>query len=238
MTSTHETAATGRRTVLRAGAAALLGLALPASMAARSPWADESTALSPSEALARLIEGNQRFREGRAEHPKQSAERRLDVAGGQHPFAAVLGCVDSRVPPETVFDQGLGDLFVVRVAGNIVDPAGLGSIQFGIEEYHIPLILVLGHSRCGAVIATIEAVEHDQMAPGQIGVVVQAIRPAVEEAAATPGNRVSNAVLANIRNSVVALRADPFLAEHLASGAVQIVGAEYNLESGDVRLVA
>ncbi len=237
MSTDPQTAPTGRRTVLRAGVGALLGLTLLRQTAARRAWADDPAPISATEALARLMEGNQRFRDGQAAYPHQFAAHRLEVAGGQHPFAVMLRCADSRVPPETVFDQGLGDLFVIRVAGNIVDPAGVGSIQFGVEDYHIPLVLVLGHSRCGAVVATADAVEHGQTAPGQIGVLVQAIRPAVDEAAALPGNLVANAVRLNVRNSVTLLSADPLLKAEIEHGKLQIAGAEYNLESGVVQLV-
>ena len=108
-------------------------------------------------ALARLLEGNARYVESRAARPDQTPERRAEVATVQHPFALVLGCADSRVPPEIVFDQGLGDLFVIRVAGNVLDDQVLASIEYGVEHLHIPLVIVLGHERCGAVVATIDA---------------------------------------------------------------------------------
>lgn len=193
--------------------------------------------LTAAEALQRLVDGNQRFRDGQATHPHQSAANRLDVARGQHPYAVVLGCIDSRVSPEIVFDQGLGDLFVARVAGNIIDPAGLGSIQFGVEEFHVPLVLVLGHSRCGAVIATADIVEHGLTAPGDIGVIVEAIRPAVAAAAEMPGDLIANAVRNNVRNSVAVLSADPLLSAEIAHGTLGVVGAEYDLVTGAVEVL-
>src|SRR5438093_4353999 len=136
--------------------------------------------VDPYAALQRLLDGNARYVANKAERPDQTVERRLALAQAQHPFAAILGCADSRVPAEIVFDQGLGDLFVVRVAGPVLDEAVLGSLEFAVAELGLGLILVLGHERCGAVAATIAALERGADAPGRIADLVAAITPAVK----------------------------------------------------------
>ena len=158
------------------------------------------------------------------------------MAQGQKPFAIVFGCVDSRVPPELVFDRGLGDVFVIRTAGQVLDDAGLGSIEFGVEELGIPLVMVLGHEKCGAVAATIEAVEHNAEAPGHIGALVEGIRPAVEQVKGQPGDLLDNAVRANVELTVRQLKTSPILAEALETGHIKIVGARYDLDTGVVEV--
>src|SRR5207253_3201890 len=139
------------------------------------------------------------------DRPNQSVERRTAMAGGQQPFAIVFSCIDSRVPPELVFDRGLGDMFVVRTAAHVVDNAALGSIEFGVEELQVPLVVVLGHENCGAVIATIETIEHDEIAPGHISALVDGIRPAVNSAHDRPGDSTDNVVRANTELVVASL---------------------------------
>jgi carbonic anhydrase len=237
MTSVSPIVPPGRRTVLWAGAGAVLGLALLRQTAPRRARADEPPT-GPAEALALLMDGNRRFVEGRPLYPNQSIDRREQVARGQRPFAVILGCVDSRVPPETVFDQGLGDLLVARTAGAIVSPEVIGSIEFGVATFDSPLVLVLGHTRCGAVVAAVDAVQSGSIPPGQIGSVVDAITPAVEEAKTQPGDLVANAVQATVLLSVSQLlAAEPIIAERIARGTVQVVGAEYDLASGEVRML-
>jgi carbonic anhydrase len=128
------------------------------------------------EAHKMMIEGNKRYVAGKASHKNQDSTRRMDVTGGQHPFAVVISCSDSRVPPEIIFDQGIGDLFVIRLAGNIVDDAALGSIEYAIEHLGTKYIMVMGHESCGAVKATVQGGE----APGHIGSIVKAIQPAID----------------------------------------------------------
>jgi carbonic anhydrase len=188
------------------------------------------------EALRRLKEGNARYVAGRAAHPHRSAGRRLEVAGGQRPFAIVFGCADSRVPPEIVFDRGLGDLFVVRTAGQALDAAAVGSIELGVSELRIPLIMVLGHDQCGAVKATIHALETHAPADGCIGALVESIRPAVERVRARPGDLLRHAVRANVDITIGRLKASPILASALAEGKVRIVGGCYDLETGAVEI--
>lgn len=208
----------------------------------------ESVPTSPAEALQQLLEGNQRFAANRLLEPNHSPERRAEIAKGQQPFATILGCVDSRVPPEIVFDRGLGDLFVIRTAGHVIDEAVLGSIEFGSLELKIPLIMVLGHERCGAVKASIEALEGGGEAhgkgkgkgkhsaePGEIGYLVNSLKPAIEKAHAWGmGDLAENAMRANISLTVARLKKSPVLAAGVESGRLKIVGGRYDLDSGVV----
>jgi carbonic anhydrase len=174
-----------RRAFLRLAGATLASAALTAC--AQSPAATTTVAeppvTNPDEALARLQEGNQRYVALQATHPNQTGSRRSELAQSQKPFAIVFGCVDSRAAPELVFDRGLGDLFVIRTAGHVLDNAALGSIEFGVAELKIPLLMVLGHERCGAVSASIESIEKHAEAPDQIAALVKGIAPAVEKGA-------------------------------------------------------
>jgi carbonic anhydrase len=195
--------------------------------------------ITPDEALARLLEGNRRYVSNKAFCPNESSTVRTKLATGQAPFAIILGCSDSRVPPEVVFDFGLGDLFVIRVAGNIVEDAGVGSIEYAIEHLGTPLVVVLGHERCGAVKATIETLEAGADAPGHIGELVRKLKPAVEASAKTPGDKVANAVRENVRRMVSELAGlEPFLKEKVEAGKVKVVGAHYDLDSGVVELLS
>ena len=184
--------------------------------------------------LNRLLAGNRRFASGAAAHPNTTRERRVQVAGTPRPFAMILGCSDSRVPPEILFDEGLGDLFVVRVAGNIVDDAVTGSIEYAVEHLGTPLVLVMGHEKCGAVQATLGGGE-----PGtHIQSLVEAIAPAVAEARKNPGELLGNAVRANVQLVVKQLRqSGPILADQLRRKRVKIVGAVYELDRGSVLLL-
>ena len=222
-------------------AAAIAGAGYPAGPAAASSAASHAPAqgVSPGEALKRLVEGNARYVAGKARRPHQGAGRRAEVARGQVPFAIILGCADSRVPPEIVFDQGLGDLFVVRVAGNIADDAGIGSIEYAAEHLGARLVLVLGHAECGAVAAALEAGEKGVAVPGYLGRVVQAILPAVHMVKDRPGDRLDHAVRANVGLAVGRLKAsEPVLAAMAKEGKLAIVGGRYDLRSGRVEILA
>lgn len=198
--------------------------------------------ISAREALARLREGNRRFAAGVApESPVLDEARRLELARAQEPFAVVLGCSDSRVPAELVFGQGFGDLFVIRVAGNIVAPSQVGSVEFAATRFGTRLVVVLGHSGCGAVTATVE--ELRRPAPGQspgLREIVDRVRPAVEPLLATPLGRqtdalIAEAVRANVRAAVDELRRGSDLLRPLAErGELAVVGAEYDLRTGVV----
>ncbi len=190
---------------------------------------------APAEhALLSLLDGNERFRSGIISHPRQNAGRRGEILASQHPIAAIVGCSDSRVPPEIVFDQGLGDLFVVRVAGNVLDDTALGSIEYAAEHLHVPLVLVLGHSGCGAVTA---AASGDHL-PGHMRALGDRLRPAIEAAGNMPGDLLDNAIRENVLRSVSLLStSQPLLASLVSSGELVIRGAVYDLSSGGVHLV-
>jgi carbonic anhydrase len=197
--------------------------------------------ISASEALARLREGNRRFMAGaRGPDPLVDPSRRAALAAEQRPFAIVLGCSDSRVPAELVFDQGLGDLFVIRVAGNIVAPSQVGSVEFAAARFDTPLVVVLGHTQCGAILATLESVRAPTAHSPNVRSIVDRIRPVVETLLAgdraLDGDRlVRHAVRANVRASVDHLRHGSALLEELIqNGKLAVVGAEYSLETGEV----
>jgi len=187
--------------------------------------------LTPDQAFDKLMKGNQRFVNGWPDRPNQSAYRRREVVGGQHPFAVILSCSDSRVPPEIVFDQGLGDLFVMRVAGNVLSGVVIGSIEYAVEHLHVPLVMVLGHDSCGAVTEAVKGIH----LPGHLGALIEVLRPAVDIAKAHGGDVVSHAIDANARIAVTQLKeSQPILTPLINDGKVKIVGARYHLESGVV----
>jgi carbonic anhydrase len=199
---------------------------------AADPAHSDQPAVPPAEALSKLKEGNGRYTSGNLQHPGQTTERRTELAKVQHPFATILSCSDSRVPPEIVFDQGLGDLFIVRVAGNVINDEGLGSIEYAVDHLGTRLILVLGHQRCGAVQAAKETIAAKGKAPGHIESLVTAIKPAVE---ATAKDDLETTVKANVKVVVQALRSStPILKAKVDSGQVQVVGGYYNLDTGAV----
>jgi carbonic anhydrase len=196
--------------------------------------------LSAQEALTRLQDGNRRFASGvRRLGTLTSQSRREELTSGQEPFAIILGCSDSRVPAEIVFDQGLGDLFVIRVAGNIVAPSQVGSVEFAAARYGTRLVVVLGHSQCGAVLATLEELQQptENQSP-HLRSIVDRVRPSVETLLATelrhdPHALVRQAVRANIRVSAHHLRHGSAILEQLIqTDGLLVVGAEYSLESG------
>ena len=194
----------------------------------------ETASVNPDKSLKRLQDGNERFVAGTATQTTKDAKRRAEVAQGQKPFAIVVSCSDSRVGPEVVFDQGLGDIFVVRTAGHVVDDVGLGSIESAVEHLGASLILVLGHERCGAVAATVAGGE----APGHIPSIVKAINPAVAKSKGQTGDAVDNAVRAQVLEVVGQLqKADPMLAERVKAGKLKVVGARYDLDTGHVEVI-
>ena len=218
-----------RRPSLGSSVAVTLGL-LCFGIAAR---ASETPGVTADEALARLLAGNKRFVEGKPTRPHQDTARRAELAKGQSPIAVIMSCSDSRVPPELVFDQGLGDLFVVRLAGEVVDDDGVGSIEYAVEHLGVRFVLVLGHDRCGAVDAALKG-----STEGHIKNLVDAIRPAVEKAKGAAGDPVRNAVEANVRLVVEELKTSkPILAAMVAEKGLKIMGARYDVETGVVALV-
>ncbi|RST04933.1 carbonic anhydrase [Streptomyces sp. WAC07149] len=224
-----------RRTLLRtavagtatAGAVLGLGSAFPASAAPPGP-ATGSRPKTPEQALRELAAGNRRWRTYRQEHPNESPSTRLRLAKGQSPFAVVLGCVDSRVPPELVFDQGLGDLLTVRSAGEVLDEAVLGSIAYGVLELKIPLVLVLGHQSCGAVGAAVHADETGERLPAHIQYLADQISPAIDRTQHGDA-RVRATIDAHARRTRDRLAAEPDLARAVSAGKLAIAAARYDL---------
>jgi carbonic anhydrase len=232
-----------RRTFIRFSglAVASAGLAACQPVTLDGPTRPAPTPVPPvtngEEALQRLLAGNQRYALNKSIPMNESEQRRIEVAAGQHPFAMIFSCVDSRVPPELVFDEGLGDLFVIRTAGQVIDNAVLGSLEFGVAELGIPLLMVLGHEKCGAVKATLEAVEAEATAPAEINFLVEAIRPAIEMSEELEGDHLANAVHVNVELVVEQLNQSAILSDAVAQGALQIIGAIYDLDTGLVEMV-
>ncbi|MFN8499749.1 MAG: carbonic anhydrase [Anaerolineae bacterium] len=195
--------------------------------------------LGADEALMLLKEGNRRFVEDRMLHPNLNADRRAEVARQQSPFAVVLGCSDSRVPAELVFDRGIGDLFVVRLAGNVAGTMGMASLEFAVEYLRVPLIVVLGHERCGAVQAALDFVDRGTVYPGQLKELVNTIQPAAEAAqGATTEERLESAIKRNVVRVVRGLeQVPPVLASYVRSGKLKIVGGYCDLDTGEVEFL-
>ncbi len=190
--------------------------------------------VSASESLQRLKDGNIRFASGKSIRPNQTLERIKAVSTGQSPFAIVVGCSDSRVPNEIVFDQGLGDLFIVRTAGQVSSYASWGSIEFATAVLGAKLIVVLGHTKCGAVAAACTVPE----VPGHIVTLINAIKPAAEKALRLPGDHIENSVKVNVALQVNMLRSlEPVLSKRVKSGEIQIVGGLYDLDTGKVEFL-
>jgi len=199
---------------------------------AADPAHSDQPGVAPAEAISKLKEGNGRYTSGNLQHPGQTSERRAELAKTQHPFATILSCSDSRVPPEIVFDQGLGDLFIVRVAGNVINDEGLGSVEYSVDHLGSRLILVLGHQNCGAVKAARETIAAKGNAPGHIESLVTAIKPAVE---ATAKEDLDATIKANVKHVVQALRSStPILKAEVDAGKIQVIGGYYSLDTGAV----
>lgn len=201
-----------------------------------SSIAGEPAGVGADDALSRLLSGDKRFVSGKSEEPQGTAliERRHVLAKDQKPFAVIVSCSDSRVPPELIFDVSLGDIFVIRTAGEVVDKVELGSIEYAIEHLGTRLIVVLGHQRCGAVSAAVSGVTET----GDIPDVLKAILPAVEETKGQPGDHIDNAVRANARDIAKRLQSSgPIIAPHVESGEVKIVAAYYSLDTGQIELL-
>jgi carbonic anhydrase len=226
---------------------------------AADPTHPDQPIVAPAEAISRLKEGNGRFIAGNPQSPhesaderkhmavnsyenagtislgmtsEQAAKRRPELLKSQHPFAIILSCSDSRVPPEIVFDEGLGDLFIVRVAGNVLNDEGLGSIEYGVDILGARLIVVLGHQSCGAVDAAMKTVAAKGKAPGHIQSLVTAIKPVVDS---TPKGDLDTTIKANVKHVVDALRSStPILKAKVDSGEIQVIGGYYSLDTGAV----
>jgi len=194
---------------------------------------EEKSGITGEQALQNLMEGNARYASGNASHPDQSVERRSELIAGQHPFAVIVGCSDSRVPPEVIFDQGLGDIFVIRTAGQVLDDVAIGSIEYAVEHLAVPLVVVLGHDSCGAVTAAVMGGE----AEGHLDSIVNFIEPAVDDARemGNASDLLNNSIDNNVYNIVDELKdSQPILSEKVENGELLIVGARYHLDSGEV----
>jgi carbonic anhydrase len=232
--------ALSRRGVFASFAAIATGLALagPAFAAEHAPPPKPQNVLSPDAALARLMAGNARYVKGVRECHDLTDDRAA-LTAGQNPYAAILGCADSRVALELAFDSGLGDLFACRVAGNFDNDDVTASLEYAVAHLATPLILVLGHGGCGAVAATIESLKTGVAPPGHLPSLVAAIAPAVQAAQGRPGDLLANAVRENVVQTVGKLKAaGPIISAAAADGKVRIVGGVYDLADGRVDLVA
>ncbi|WP_377269598.1 carbonic anhydrase [Peterkaempfera sp. SMS 1(5)a] len=206
---------------------------------AASDVSAEARPTTPATALARLMEGNRRWVSGDLRHPDRDPTRRQFVAQEQEPFGAVLSCIDSRVPPELLFDTGLGDLYVMRTGGQAVGPVVTGSVEYGPMTSGTPLIVVLGHQRCGAVKASYTSLRDGRPLPGNLEAIARALRPAYEQAVKEGGaDPVETMTRAQIELTAADLRANQDLAPLVSRGALAVVGAYYSLDTGTVEILA
>jgi len=228
-----------RRTFFRHACCGTLGMAGSLGLLPALAAEGKKTSLTPDQSLAKLKGGNVVFLADKPRNSPMDSDRRMEIARGQIPFAVLVGCSDSRVSPELLFDTGLGELFIVRNAGNTVDTVALGSIQYGVAVLGVPLIVVLGHERCGAVEAALAVVQKNATFPGSIGTMIEPIVPAALTAASSGGLKgddlLDAAVRENVRRIVNRLRtSEPVLLEPLRAGKLKIVGARYDLDDGKV----
>ncbi len=226
-----------RRNLLKFGAGVVGTGVLTAGLGSQLISPEKAMAdndVSPDEAIDILMRGNERFTKGRSININRDLIRLATVAKGQKPFAAILGCADSRVPAEIVFDQGLGDLFVCRVAGNVATPEEIGSLEFGTLVLGAKVIVVLGHERCGAVDATIKGAQ----VPGQIASLLDAIRPSIARADGQSGDRLENTAKANVLLQADRLKESPVLSKLIDEGKLKIIGGYYDLDTGKVTTVS
>ena len=222
---------------MRSGRAALwfAGALLLALWTVGAAGRTQSAAPTADAVLSELRSGNEHHALKRYDHPHQTEARQRELSSGQHPHAAILSCADSRVAPEIVFDQGLGDLFDVRVAGNIAGDTEVASLEYAAEHLNVPLIVVMGHQKCGAVTAAVEGGE----ASGHLSALVGPMEPAVKRAKTMTGDRIENAVKANVEMVVNQLRnSRPILSEFVHDQRLRIVGAVYSLDTGRVQWLA
>jgi carbonic anhydrase len=236
MPSSSDATPLSRRSLLKLGAGIIGASSLSAgwTTAASADSTIPQNTLSPDEALTKLMAGNQRFVARKWQHPDQDFARVTEVATGQAPFAAILSCADSRVVPEIAFDQGIGDLFVARVAGNVAIVEEIASEEYAIAFLGTPLLMVLGHERCGAVTAALTGGE----LPGALKSLVDAIQPAIKSSEGEPGDRLANAVKANVCLQVQRLQTSTVIAEAVKAEKLKVVGAYYDLDTGVISLVS
>lgn len=228
-----------RRFLTTSGLGVASAIIAPGAARALAPESAVVAATSPRQALKLLIDGNRRWVTGELTHPHQSVARRIALRHVQHPFATVFSCIDSRVPPEVVFDRGIGDLAVIRTGAQVLDEGVVfGSVEFTPDHLHTPLILVMGHQRCGAVSAAIHTIQSGGTAPGHIQAIVDALRPAYRVAIRQSGDLLDNMVRAQTKLTVRRIRRDPLIEEFIHRGELIVVGAYYSLDTGAVSIIA
>ena len=229
-----------------AAASALSASSAFAQQAKQEPKQDDGSkpkVLPPpktcEESMQRLIEGNKRFVSGKLNHPHSAMDWRKRLVGGQKPFVTIIGCADSRVPPELLFDQGFGDLFVIRVAGNVIDTDVAGSVEYGVDHLGTNLVVVMGHEGCGAVTAALQTADDLKKEPNEIQALVGKIKPSIRKFESdTPfKQQLKTSVEDNVRNSVKLLKAIPDLAKAEKASKTKIVGTVYEIETGRVRRI-
>lgn len=222
-----------RRDFFRLGAIGLVTMGDVLRRMEAAAAAPVAPALDPDAALQKLLAGNQRFVRQQPQYPDQTQARLKEVAQAQAPFATILSCADSRVPPEIIFDQGIGDIFDIRIAGNIATPAAIGSIEYAVALLNSPLLLVLGHERCGAVTAAVK----NEPLPGEISTFVKAILPGITTVKGQSSQAIDEAVIANVRYQIGQLQRSTLLSDRLQSGKLKISGGRYDLDSGRVDII-
>lgn len=240
MSRQHPQINLSRRSLFKFGAGAIGTGVLTAGLSSnllaaekKAPVAPAEDDITPDKALQELLDGNDRFVQSKRRNGNQTRSRLLEVAKSQKPFASILGCADSRVPSEIVFDQGLGDLFVCRIAGNIATTQQIGSLEFGSLVLGSKVIMVVGHERCGAVDAAIKGAQ----VPGRIGSLLEAIKPSVQSSKEQTGDKLENACKANILAQVEELKSSSVLSELIKAEKLKIVGGYYDLDTGRISMV-
>ncbi|WP_425801286.1 carbonic anhydrase [Desulfitobacterium sp. Sab5] len=211
----------------------LIGTLLLSGCSSKDVYSRPEIISSPDQAKELLIAGNQRFMSGNILAKDLSSNRRSELSKGQHPFAVIVSCSDSRVPPEEIFDQALGDLFVVRVAGNVITPVELGSVEYAVEHLKVPLVLVLGHEKCGAITAAVEGGK----ALGSISAITEKIMPALKEIKNTEGDKetvIEKTAELNVLNSLQSISQSPVI-KHALGESHKLYGGKYRLETGEIQ---
>ena len=237
MNGNNQSAHVSRRNLLKFSAGAIGTGVLTAGLGSKLAFPDKAVAkenMTPDQAMQALLDGNKRFVERKRRNPNQDVARLREVAGGQNPYAAVLGCADSRVPSEIIFDQGFGDLFICRIAGNVATPEEIGSLEFGTLVLGAKVIMVMGHERCGAVDATIKGAQ----VPGQIASLLDAIKPALKNSGNQTGDELEKATKANVLFQIERLKASPVISQLIQEEKLTIVGGYYDLDTGRVIMVS
>ncbi len=237
MNGNNQSAHVSRRNLLKFSAGAIGTGVLTAGLGSKLAFPDKAVAqenMTPDQALQALMQGNQRFVNGTLENPRRNMTRLAEISKSQKPFAAILGCADSRVPSEIIFDQGFGDLFICRIAGNVATPEEIGSLEFGTLVLGAKVIMVMGHERCGAVDATIKGAQ----VPGQIASLLDAIKPALKNSGNQTGDELEKATKANVLFQIERLKASPVISQLIQEEKLTIVGGYYDLDTGRVTMVS